>query len=80
MKSSGSIRGGRIAALVAAVATLCAVPAAYAATPPSGTITPNAEFTGSVSWSGTVNTGLGTILIGNPEGCFGADGRPQRRL
>ncbi|MEY2514722.1 MAG: hypothetical protein QOJ89_2080 [bacterium] len=64
-------------ALVAAVAALCAVPAANAATPPSGTITPNAEFTGSVSWSGTVNSGLGTVLVGNPEGCFGADQRPN---
>ena len=64
-------------ALVAAVASLCAAPVANAATPASGTITPNAEFTGSVSWTGTVNTGPGTVLVGNPEGCFGADGRPN---
>jgi hypothetical protein len=73
----GSIRGGRIAALVTAVAALCAAPVADAATPPGATITPNAEFTGSVSWSGTVNSGLGTLLVGNPEGCFGADQRPN---
>jgi hypothetical protein len=66
-----------IVALVAAIAALCAAAVAHAATPPSGTITPNAEFTGSVSWSGTVNSGLGTLLVGNPEGCFGADQRPN---
>ncbi|MEA2139260.1 MAG: hypothetical protein QOG56_2410 [Solirubrobacteraceae bacterium] len=70
-----SIRGGRIAALLAVVATSCAATAASAATPPSGTITPNADFTGSVSWTGSVNSGLGTVLAGSAEGCFGPDNR-----
>ncbi len=64
-------------ALVAAIVALCAPPVASAATPPSATLTPNAEFGGSVSWNGTVNSGLGTLLVGNPEGCFGADQRPN---
>jgi hypothetical protein len=66
-----------IAALpAAAVWTLC-VAAASAATPAAATLTPNAEFMGSVSWTGSVNSRLGTLLVGNPEGCFGADGRPN---
>ena len=51
------------AAVLAAVASLCAAGGpAQAATPPSGTITPDAAFGGQLSWSGTVNIGSETLL------------------
>jgi hypothetical protein len=77
MSSSGSIRGGRIAALLAAVLLACAAPPANAASPVSGTITPDAAGAGSVSWSGTVSVGSESLLADDGAKCFGADGRPS---
>ncbi len=62
--------------MLAAVVSLCAVPAASAATPEGGTLTPAAAGGGSVAWSGTVNVGSETLLADQGAQCFGADGRP----
>ncbi|MBA3746884.1 MAG: exo-alpha-sialidase, partial [Solirubrobacterales bacterium] len=54
---------------------LCAAPAAHAASPAAGTITPDAEGTGSVSWSGSVTIGTEALLADEGAACFGADNR-----
>jgi hypothetical protein len=77
MLTRGSIRGGRIAALLVVVATLCAVPAANAASPGAGTITPDANGAGEVGWSGTANIGTETLLADQGAACFGADNKPN---
>jgi hypothetical protein len=67
-----------LAAVLAAVASLCAGGGpAQAATPPSGTITPDAAFGGQLSWSGTVNIGSETLLADDGLRCFGPDGKPN---
>jgi hypothetical protein len=64
-----------LSALAALVALLVLAAAAEAATPPSGTLTPDAAGRGSVSWTGTVNPG--TAVAGVAEDCFDEDNRPD---
>jgi hypothetical protein len=66
-----------IAASLAAAGLLAAAGSAQAASPATGTITPDANGTGSVSWTGTVNVGSETLLSDNGAKCFGADNKPS---
>ena len=77
MGSRGHIREGWIAAWLTVVAALCAAPAAHAANPPAATLTPNAQFTGSVSWTGTASIGTELLLADAGAACFGPDNRPN---
>lgn len=54
-----------------------AVPAAPAASPPAGTLTPDAQGAGGISWSGSVRPGTETLLADEGARCFGADGMPD---
>ena len=62
-------------AVVAAGVCLCA-PFANAASPPTGTLAPDAAGTGSVSWTGSASIGSETLAADQGAKCFGADGRP----
>ncbi|MEY2440669.1 MAG: hypothetical protein QOJ46_95 [bacterium] len=66
-----------IAASLAAAGLLAVAGPARAASPASGTITPDANGTGSVSWTGTVNVGSETLLSDNGAKCFGVDNKPS---
>jgi len=66
-----------IATTLASVALLALAGPAHAASPASGTITPDAAGLGSVSWTGTVNVGSETLLSDNGAKCFGADNKPS---
>lgn len=73
--------GGRILTVVLAVALVAAVacmrtPVAGAASPPAGTLTPDATGAGAVSWTGSAGVGGETLVSDNGAKCFGADGRP----
>ena len=77
------MRGSRLVGLRCIAATIAsaallggAAATAQAASPASGTITPDAAGTGSVSWTGTVNVGSETLLSDNGAKCFGADNKP----
>lgn len=61
--------------LVAAAASWCA-PYANAASPPVGTLTPDAAGGGSVAWTGSASIGSETLISDQGAGCFGADLRP----
>jgi hypothetical protein len=67
----------RIARCVLLVLLVLAVTAATssAATPPSGTLTPDASGKGSQTWTGTVS--VGGDLAGDADGCFGTDNKPD---
>ena len=70
-------RSAGLVALLATAIALCAVPAAHAAAPPAGTLTPDATGSGAVSWTGSVTVGSETLRDDAGAGCFGADGRPS---
>ncbi len=61
--------------LAVAVGVTC-TPAAGAATPAGGTLTPDAAGTGSLVWSGSASIGSETLASDEGRKCFGADGRP----
>src|SRR3954452_22261078 len=66
-----------ITVVLAGAALLGTAGAAHAASPASGTITPDAAGAGSVSWTGTVNIGSETLASHNGANCFGADNKPS---
>ena len=70
---------GSVGAALASATLLAGVGAGatHAATPPAGTITPDAAGAGSVAWSGTVNIGTETLVADDGAGCFGADNKPS---
>jgi hypothetical protein len=49
--------------------------ASQAATPASGTLTPDSSGKGSVSWTGAAT--VGTDLAGDSDGCFDSSGKPD---
>ncbi|MDX6706231.1 MAG: hypothetical protein QOI48_2077 [Solirubrobacteraceae bacterium] len=68
-------RSIHVACLAVLLAALAAAPA-RAANPAAGTLTPDANGAGALTWSGTVNIG-GELLKGDQgAACFGADARP----
>ena len=62
-------------AVVVAVACVC-TPFANAATPPAGTLTPDASGAGAVAWTGSASIGGETLTSDQGAKCFGGDGRP----
>jgi hypothetical protein len=61
--------------LTALVTTLATAATAPAATPPSGSLSPDANGKGSVTWTG--NATVGTDAAGDSDGCFDSDGKPD---
>ena len=69
-------RRGIWALLLALGAAAACAPATHAATPPSGTLAPDASGGGAIFWTGSVSVGSETLLADQGARCFGADGRP----
>src|SRR3954470_20922185 len=70
----------RIARCVLVVTTVAAAALALAvwataATPPSGTLKPDASGKGSIAWTG--NATVGRDAAGDSDGCFDSDGKPD---
>jgi len=65
-----------LAVVVVAAAVCVSTPFARAASPPAGTLTPDAAGAGSISWTGSATIGSETLLADQGARCFGADGRP----
>jgi len=63
------------AATFAALAVGCGAGPAYAASPAQGTLTPDADGHGSLTYTGTVTAGGDEG--GTTDGCFGADKKPD---
>ncbi len=61
--------------MLALIAAAIGAPAASAASPPSGTIAPDATGAGRLAWTGSVRPGTETLLADAGARCFGADGR-----
>ena len=65
----------RMALAATVAASLVGAPAALAADPPAGTLSPNEEGQGSITWTGETEAGAATA--GDGEACFGPDGKPD---
>src|SRR4051812_49074495 len=63
------------ATLAALVISLAVAATALAATPPSGTLSPDSSGKGSIAWTGAAT--LGTDAAGDSDGCFDTDGKPD---
>jgi hypothetical protein len=65
---------GSVAAAMLVVAVWSS--AAVAATPPAGTLTPDAAGSATLAWKGSATIGSETLASDLGAKCFGADGRP----
>jgi hypothetical protein len=70
------IRRGVLSGVICALAAALAVAApALAATPGSGSVSPDAQGHGKTTWSGTIVGG--SAESGTTDDCFDADGKPD---
>ena len=63
------------AAILASIVGMAGV--ARSASPPGGTLSPDASAQGKITWTGTVTNGTETFAADEGEGCFGADKKPD---
>ncbi|MBA3299114.1 MAG: hypothetical protein H0U24_03440, partial [Thermoleophilaceae bacterium] len=75
MRGGGPITGC-VSALIA-LAMLVGAGISQSATPPGGTLRPDANGAGSIGWTGIARTGSAANTADEGESCFGADRRPS---